>query len=142
MSDIIYTSGLTKNTNGADSVFIHLRNGVYTINAASRTIDMTRAQVESLAEFVLDVMEDKIDGLIRDCSTQMMDTIYRPDYTSAIYSKLTFQKTLGYDAISIRFQLFGSALLGSVCFHIHLDMEAASWLASHVVQTREVAQAA
>lgn len=142
MSDILYTTDLSKGRNGADCVYLHLRNGVYTLNAASRTIDMTRAQMESLAEFILDVMENKIDSLVRDCSTQMMDTICRPDYTSAIYSKLTFQKTAGYDTISIRFQLFGSGLLGAVCFHIHLDMEAAGWIASHIIQTKEEALAA
>lgn len=144
MSNILYTSNVLKPRNGVggDSIYLHLRDGTYALHADSRNIDMTRAQMESLAEFILDVMENKTESLMRDCSTQMMDTVYRPDYTSAIYSKLSFQKTKGYELIHIRFQLFGSGLIGAVGFDIHLDMEDAGWIASHIVQTKEVAQAA
>lgn len=144
MSDILYTSNVLKPRNGVggDSIYLHLRDGTYVLNAASRSIDMNRAQMESLAEFILDVMENKTESLMRDCSTQMMDTVYRPDYTSAIYSKLSFQKTKGYDMVSVQFHLFGSGLIGAVSFDIHLDMEDAGWIASYIVQTKETALAA
>lgn len=144
MSNILYSSNALKPCNGAngDSIYLLLRGGVYSLHAGSRNIDMTRAQMESLADFILDVMENKTESLIRDCATQMMDTVYRPDYTSAIYSKLSFQKTTGYDLISIQFQLFGSGLLGAVSFDIYLDYEAANWIAGHIVQTKDATLAA
>lgn len=144
MSEILYTSNVSKVLSGVngDNIYLHLRDGIYSLHTDSRHIDMTRAQMESLAEFILDVMENKADSLVRDCSTQMMDTVYRPDYTSAIYSKLSFQKTRGYDLIHIRFQLFGTGLIGAAGFDINLDMEDASWIVGHIVQTKETALAA